>query len=525
MQLQVSRTFLHFPLSILFGIIWAFCAPEALAKEIPLASRHVVLIVWDGMRPDFVNEKDAPTLWKLGKDGVIFRHHHSVYISATNVNGTALVTGAYPGHSGIIANQEYRPEIDNKRIIAIENVDVIRKGDELSQNKYVAVPTIPELVRDSGRKSIVATAKTIGFLQDRHRSPGKEGVVLAFGHMFSSDVLPSIIQALGPFPGGYAPRDAWTTKALIDFLWKEGVPTFSLLWLSEPDGTQHATGPGTKEALAAVKSSDDKLADVLAALDRQGVRSTTDIFVVSDHGFSTIARSVDLRKLLKEAGFDVATEFTKEPKAGDIMLAANGGTVLFYVMQHDADVTRRLVEFLQKSDFAGVIMTREKLEGTFGLKEAMIDSEHAPDVAMAFRWNDEKNAFGVPGMIDADWGRKAGEGTHATLSRFDMHNTLVAAGPSIRRGYGSDLPSGNVDLAPTVLHILGIEPPKTMDGRILVEALKTSDNKPPSPKTETLEATRTFATGVWRQTLQVSRMSSTIYLDEGNGAFTPNGKE
>ncbi len=518
MQSRLGR----FHLLVSFVIICGFDPHWTLAKEIPPASRHVVLIVWDGMRPDFVTEKDAPTLWKLGKDGVVFRHHHPVYVSATNVNGTALVTGAYPDHSGIIANQEYRPEIDNKRIIAAESPEVIRKGDELSQNKYVARPTIPELVRASGRKSIVATAKTVGFLQDRHSLSDNRGMLLAFGHMFPSDAFPSMIQALGPFPGGYEPRDAWTTRALIDFLWKDGVPAFSLFWLSEPDGTQHSTSPGAKEALAAIKSSDDKLADVLAALDRQGVRSTTDVFVVSDHGFSTIERSVDLRQILKDAGFNATTQFTDEPKTGDVMLAGNGGTVFFYVVKHDADVTRRLVEFLQESDFAGVIMTREKFEGTFGLDAAKIDSEHAPDVAMAFRWDDKKNQFGVPGLICADWSRTAGEGTHATLSRFDMHNTLVAAGPSIRRGFKSDLPSGNVDLAPTILHILGIKTPKPMDGRVLDEALANSDISPAKSETKTLEVTRKFPSGTWRQTLQISRIGSTLYLDEGNGAFTPD---
>src|SRR6266852_208952 len=89
----------------------------------------------------------------------------------------------------------------------------------------------------------------------------------------------------------------------------------------------------------------------------------------------------------------------------------------------DATIMRRLVEFLQQSDFAGVILTRDKLEGTFGFEEAKIDppspgygaasNEHVPDVAMAFHWNDAKNRFGVPGMIDADWNRAAGKGTHA----------------------------------------------------------------------------------------------------------------
>ncbi|HEX3419870.1 MAG TPA: alkaline phosphatase family protein, partial [Candidatus Udaeobacter sp.] len=73
---------------------------------------HVVIVVWDGMRPDYVTEQSTPTLWKLAREGITFRNHHSAYPSATMVNGTTIVTGVYPGNSGIIANHVYRPDID-----------------------------------------------------------------------------------------------------------------------------------------------------------------------------------------------------------------------------------------------------------------------------------------------------------------------------------------------------------------------------------------------------------------------------
>ena len=204
------------------------------------------------------------------------------------------------------------------------------------------------------------------------------------------------------------------------------------------------------------------------------------------------------------------------------MLVGNGGSVLFYVIEHDVTVTRRLVEFLQQSDVAGVIFTKQGLPGTFHLNDAKIDNPHAPDVVMAFRWNDSKNQFGTPGMIDADWQRKAGEGTHASLSRFDMHNTLVAAGPDFHRGQTDDLPTGNIDLAPTILSILGINAPQEMDGRILSEAMVNADQVAAQGKAEpkAIEAKRDFPKGTWRQSLQISRVGSTVYLDEGNGAFT-----
>jgi arylsulfatase A-like enzyme len=140
---------------------------------------------------------------------------------------------------------------------------------------------------------------------------------------------------------------------------------------------------------------------------------------------------------------------------------------------------------------------------------------------MAFHWNDKKNQLGIPGMIDADWQRAAGKGTHATLSRFDMHNTLIAAGPDFPAGQTDEVASGNVDLAPTILHLLGIIPPQRMDGRVLAEVMANNDHPPTEAETKTIEATRDFGAGKWRQTLKISTVGSTIYFDEGNGAFTP----
>jgi predicted AlkP superfamily pyrophosphatase or phosphodiesterase len=512
-----------------FGLL-LFCIVCASASAVVPAKpeRHVVIVVWDGMRPDFVSEQNTPVLWKLAREGVIFRNHHAVYPSATMVNGTVMVTGVYPGKSGIIANHVFRPDIDLHHAVDVELPNVVKKGDELSSGKYISALTIADLVERAGARSVIAAAKTVGLLLDRQVGVGRGAgavpnrVTLSAGQCLPTAALAGLTEVLGPFPSAHLDKDSWTTKALIDVLWKEGVPLFSVLWLGEPDLTEHETAPGAPAALAAIKSADENLAAVLSALDDHKARATTDVFVVSDHGFSTIRRSIDLRKILNEAGFAATTEFKGEPKPIDVMLAGNGGSVLFYVIGHEATVTHRLVEFLQQSDFAGVIFTKEPMEGTFQLEQAEIQNAHAADVVMAFRWDDSKNQFGVPGMIDADWQRAAGKGTHATLSRFDMHNTLVAAGPDFKRGETNNLPSGNVDLAPTILQILGIKPPEKMDGRILSETM-TGTMPSREPEIKTIEATKHFPSGTWRQSLQISRVGSTSYLDEGNGAFVTNG--
>jgi arylsulfatase A-like enzyme len=499
----------------------AFAKNSAVGKE-----RHVVVIVWDGMRPDFVSEKHTPTLWKLAREGVTFRHHHAAYLSATEVNGTAIATGCYPSHSGIFANYLFRPEIDSARMIEAGDPLVVRKGDALTGGKYLAVPTIAEILHQAGKRTAIAGTKYVTLLHDRRATAdnvaAQKSFVLFQGAVLPNEMMNLFEGLLGPFPGLTNPRaDDWTTKGLTEVMWKVGVPEYSLLWLREPDDAQHKAAPGSPASMAAIKTADKHLDEILHTLSRKEVQDTTDLFVVSDHGFSTIDQSIDLLPQLNHAGFHAVTEFTGEPKKGQIMVVGNGGTVLFYVIDHDTEVARRLIGWLQQTSFAGVIFSREKIEGTFLLDAAMINAPRAPDIVMAFRWNNQPNQFGVPGMIDADWNRKPGAGTHATLSKFDMHNTLIAAGPDFSRDMTDQLPSGNTDLGPTILHVLGIDTSQKFDGRILSEAFVGANSGNEKADVEFVVAHRDLGEYSWRQYLQISHVGSTTYLDEGNGGFRP----
>src|SRR6202790_694035 len=96
--------------------------------ERPAGDRHVVVVVWDGMRPDFVTERNTPALWKLAQEGVTFLHHHSVYVTATNVNGAAMATGVYSNRNSLLANREFRPAIDDRKPFENAEDAVIKKA-------------------------------------------------------------------------------------------------------------------------------------------------------------------------------------------------------------------------------------------------------------------------------------------------------------------------------------------------------------------------------------------------------------
>jgi len=490
-------------------------------------AEHVVIVVWDGMRPDFITPQYAPTLYSLATNGVFFKNHHPAYISSTEVNGTALATGMHPGRSGIIANTDYRPEIDWTGTFATEGLNFVRQGDLLTDGNYLLVPTLAEIVQKAGHPTVTAGTKPVVLLHDRsHRrttSAASNSVNFFKGQTIPRSALPPLVKLNDDkaFPTNTThpntAADAWTTKAFARGLWKNGVPKYSLLWLSEPDASQHETGVGSDTALSAIESSDKNLAEVLKVLDEKKVREKTDVFVVSDHGFSTIVKGPDVADILKKAKFTGGKKF-ENPEPGDVMVIGLGGSVSFYVLDRVEAVVRRLVEFLQMSDFAGVIFSRLPIEGTFPLEQARIGTtNNAPDVVISMRWNEDKNEHGAAGLMWSSDGKK-NRGSHASLSRFDMHNTLVASGPDFKKGFISETPSGNIDVAPTVLWILGMKPELPMDGRVLHEALATSKQPVPSPETKLIEATRDLGMFRWRQYLKFTQVGTTVYFDEGNGA-------
>src|SRR6266404_8522271 len=426
-------------------------------------AKHVVVIVWDGMRPDFVSEQNCPTLYQLSRQGVTFMHHHSVYLSATEVNGTTISTGAYPAHDGIVGNSEYRPKIDPLKSIHTEFQSTVRKGDQLNHGHYLHRPTLAEIVRGAGYKTAVAGAKPVALLADRaERISVSNGVNVFAGSTLPPELAASLINRHGEFPKEDATnrtRNDWTTEALLD-VWADAVPEFSFLWMNEPDSSQHRTGPGSGQSLAAIRNVDQNLAKVLRALESKGVRESTDLLVVSDHGCSTISQKVDLADALNKIGVKATREFKTNPATGDILVVSNSGSTMVYVIGHDHKVIERVVHFLQQWPHTGVIFTRKLRPGTFALRQVHLDSAEAPDVVVSMRWTAEKSKNGTLGLVTTDltsYGE--GQGIHVTLSPFDMHGTLIATGPDFRSDLESPIPSGNVDVAPTVLWVLGIKPP------------------------------------------------------------------
>ena len=503
------------------------CLLGLLAMNLEAAgqARYFILVVWDGMRPDFVSPELTPTLWRLRDQGVWFANHHSVYPTSTEVNGTVLATGVFPEHSGLIANKEYRPEIDPLKPVGTEALGTVRKGDALTQDHYLRQSTLCEMLHGQGQRTVVVGAKPVALLQDRlPRGEESEGRV-----WFAEGALPEpwfdrLTNRFGPFPAAASPnvgRDRWATRCLTEAFWEHELPRYSVLWLSEPDLSQHRHGPGSPEALAAIRNCDQRLATLLSELDRRGVRDETDVVVVSDHGFSTIGAISNAAAALSAAGIHARGAWETPPSSGDVVVVGNGGSVLVSVVGHSPSLIQQVVECLQRQPFSGVLFTRDGLPGTFRLAEAKLAAPTAADVVLALRWSFESPARGKV-FSDGYTDYTVGDGMHVTLSRMDLHNLGVACGPDFRQGVTDPLPSGNIDIVPTLLWLMGLEPALPLDGRILTEALTTSGPPLKTVLPGRLDAQIELPGGSWTQYLRYCEVNGVRYLEEVNGNWTPS---
>jgi len=170
---------------------------------------------------------------------------------------------------------------------------------------------------------------------------------------------------------------------------------------------------------------------------------------------------------------------------------------------------------LQRHPAVGAIFTRPKpaggfegsVPGTLSFDVARWNHPRSGDVLVSANWTDEADAAGIKGQT-----AQIGVAGHGTSSPYDIHNTLIAAGPDLRERASSEVPTSNVDLAPTLLRLLGLPVPQTMTGRVIEEGLKSGPLPASIAVTHETHIVST-ADGSYQLTARISIARGKRYLD------------
>ena len=577
------------------------CVSASMPANAQPAKRKVIIFVWDGLRPDSINASDTPNLFALREAGVDFTDNHSSYPTFTMINAASFATGGFAGTTGYYGNQLWQPgpegpdaagkPVDFQQPVFSEDYAILQDLTTFYRNELFLVETLFEAAQKAGLSTVAIGKTGAAFIQDYKRGGMMldEKTVLPLD--FAKELQAAGIPLPATTPNAYAKGEIVLTaengdptafkqlkrlkdgksadatdisgspyKAALQYMFDVYVkyvlpkknPDLSVVWIRDPDTSQHAFGVGSANARDALRSNDLMLGQLRGALKELGLETTTDIIVVSDHAHSNISGStalfplraiqngevgpvdpagypvsglVRIADLMGRAGFSVFdgmgcsylpasmgikadgtpvydtfvdTDGTVCGKVGEkyntgprklpaelppksVVVAVNGGSDYLYVPDHDAATVAQAVAFLQSLDIVGPIFVASRygaLPGTMPLDFVHIENAagRSPDVVFSYDYDENALVNGVRGTeYSGSLLNSANRGMHGSFSPIDVHNTLIAHGPDFRENLKNPLPSGNVDVAPTVASILGLRLPKA-DGRPLLEALR---NGPP----------------------------------------------
>ncbi len=427
---------------------------------------RVLIVVFDALRPEFVTPELMPNLHAFAEGGVRFTNSRSTYPSETRVNQSTVTTGCYPSRHGVVANNFV--VTDDGRNVVLNTGDDVAFEAALHRmtEPLFGVPTLGECLAAAGRSYATVSAGTSGGGRLINIA-AEETDAFRFAMRRPEASVPAgvenrIIERIGDLPEYRRPALDWITYAVdcyLEFVEPDIRPDVTLLWLCEPDESFHHLGIGSPDAVRTIAHADAQFARILALHERALADGSLQIIAMSDHGQISIRGApLNLSAKFKEAGFD-----------GVNIAVANGGGV--WLEDPSPGRIGEIVEWLQSVDWCGPVFTRDGLAGTLTLDLVQVAHRRAPDIALVLRYDDTTNNWGVDGMSLHDSIYPPGGGCHGGLSPYEMRNVLLMSGGRLKSEQEIPVPAANVDIMPTVLHMLGVAPPDNLDGRILREAL------------------------------------------------------
>jgi predicted AlkP superfamily pyrophosphatase or phosphodiesterase len=475
------------------------------AQVTPAHSQLVIVV--DGLRPDYVTPEVMPRLSRLGERGIVFRAHHAVYPTVTRVNGSTFVTGVYPEAHGLLGNVIYSPKTDPVKVqdtgerATLESV-------ERAEGRLLTVPTLSEMLAPVGKILLAVSSGSSGSAYLLNHTVATGGII-HYDFVKPPSLIDRVTATLGPVPPHATPNDAQNQYAIDAYL-KVGLddlhPDVTFMWLNDPDGTAHANGIGSEITTKSLRLVDAGIGRIEDTLQARGLRDRVNIIVTSDHGFSTHTRELRLTALVDRFARSM-------PDGSKDIVVAEGA--IYLRSGPDPDRVSAIVAALQARPEVGAIFTRPRpggkaegsVPGTLSFDVVHWNHPRSGDILVSSNWSADANDAGFAGKT-AD-GNVAG---HGSSSPYDIHNTLIATGPDFRTHAVSDVPTGNVDIAPTLMHLLGLTPARTMTGRIISEGLRDGPSIASVPVEHTTETVST-SDGRYRLTAHLSTAAGHTYLD------------
>jgi hypothetical protein len=407
-----------------------FHASIAGADEAPLgdhAARTVVVLVFDGFAPRLLASISAPAFDRLRREGSFTDRMIPAFPTISLVNGFTLSTGCWPEHHGIVSNVFEDPT----RGVYDHSAD----ADWL---------TGCEGMHQAAERQGLRTA-ALGWYGAYSGSKGPQASVVSEGRTWK-DYLP----------------DAERAQEVARLLRLPALdrPRLILAYFKGPDAVEHFQGVDSEPAKQAARVADAAVGTVLAAIDAMPDRDRVSLFVTTDHGMLPVTTLVNIQKILANHQISARVHPT-------------GTTALLY-FEDPSQLARAEQALGGYKEFDLLRPAAQPPWSHLGKGPRVGDlilSAHPPyfieDVTHWPVWARWIARWG-PEFL---WARLSLKASHGYPPETPgVEGLLYARGSGIARGRA--VPSVRaVDLHPTVMHLLSLEPGKPVDGRVAAELL------------------------------------------------------
>jgi len=418
----------------------------------------VLVISVDGLGASLYDRLAAKihisNLPRLRREGSYAEGVLGVYPTVTYPSHTTIVTGRMPAEHGIYSNLSSR-----------------EAGKNLEEwfwfAKAIKVPTLWDEARAHGLTTgAVFWPVTAGAPIDWDvpeiwdpQKPFQVDPAYVAKYATPGLLFEALLEIGPPQPG--QELDVTRTR-LATFILKKHKPNLLLVHLCDLDGEEHEFGPDSPQATATLEKIDGHLGELLAADQAAGLADSTDVFVVSDHGFLPVEAEIKPNVLLVKAGLLTADE-KGNVTGGRITTVADGGSFFIYWPKSE-DLRSKVSEALKPLCDQGLLWA---VLDRAALRE--LAAEPAAQMAL-----EAPSGYGFSSGAAGDLlsrGRSI-TGTHGYLPfRRELEASFIAWGPDIRAGV--DLHTIRMtEVAPTILKAMGIDAPRFGDRPPLKEIFK-----------------------------------------------------
>ncbi|XP_074594897.1 bis(5'-adenosyl)-triphosphatase enpp4-like [Brevipalpus obovatus] len=372
------------------------------------SSRPLILISLDGFRPDYLNAKNTPHLWKL-KNAGCFGKMIPVFPSETFPNHLSIATGLYPETHGIISNSMYDPVMDD--YFERSCCDTRWWDNEYSTPIWIA--------NQIWGKGVSGTIYWPG-----SASPYK-------GQKAHYDIA---FEKLPKWPE-YSQFTQKHMDMVISWLKSPEKPANMIaLYITEPDRTAHNYSPFSREVKESVNKVDLLIGIFLMKLRKANLLDNVNLIIVSDHGMAEVQESIPILDLVKTSDYNVPN---------------TSATIIGVWPKDSADYEKIADKFHQvsfKHNFR--VYKRDEFPDFYHYR-----SSHriAPITLLANEGYE---------LCSACWTKKSTKwGNHGYDNRLpSMRAVFIARGPDFREKFEQTTPFNNVDLYPMMLKLLHIAP-------------------------------------------------------------------